>query len=177
MLLGDFSFQTFFDHSTRTFKSIHFLPSFYHTSVERRLKKGKKKIHLKNNLKTEKCQCQRTVKLVDRMPKASNTQWSDNRSQPYPLKFILFLKIIGRTILRNCHLLTTIVCPHKLSWAYEGLIIFTGEYISKSSVSKFSCTTITMGCEDKVTLRASELINLRTTIDSEITEFPIWNVL
>ena len=111
------------------------------------------------------------------MPKASNTQWSDNRSQAYPLKFILFLKIIGRTILRNCHLLTTIVRPHKLSWAYEGLIIFTGEYISKSSVSKFSCTTITMGCEDKVTLRASELINLRTTIDSEITEFPIWNVL
>ena len=42
MLLGDFSFETFFDHSTRTFKSIHFLPSFYHTSVERRLKKGKK---------------------------------------------------------------------------------------------------------------------------------------
>ena len=177
MLLGDFSFETLFYHSTRTFKSIHFLPSFYHTSVERRLKKGKKDT-FEEQFKDGKCQCQRTVKLVDRMPKASNTQWSDiNRSQVYPLKFILFLKIIGRTILRNCHLLTTIVLPHKLSWAYEGLIIFTGEYVSKSSVSKFSCTTITLGWEDKVTLRASELVNLRTTIDSEITEFPIWNVL
>ena len=110
------------------------------------------------------------------MPKASNTQWSDNRSQAYPLKFILFLKTIGRTILRNCHLLTTIVRPHKLSWAYEGLIIFTGEYVSKSSVSKFSCTTITMGCEDKVTLRASGLIiyapqSIRKLLNSQYETF------
>lgn len=69
-----------------------------------------------------------------------------------------------------------IVCLYKLSWVYEGLIIFIGEYIFKLFVLKFFCIIIMMGCEDKVILWVSELINLCIIIDLEIIEFLIWNV-